>query len=74
MGAIVAFLESLIQSVFMIIQFIFWLLGGLVNLGTMMTESINIYAEILQFFPSVITSALVAICGGLVVLRIFGRS
>lgn len=74
MGVIIAWLESLVQSIFMGIKFIFWMLGGLLNLGTVMTESINIFAEILEFLPSVVTSTMIAVCGGLVVFRIFGRS
>ena len=74
MGVIISWLESLVQSIFMGIQFIFWLLGGLVNLGTVMTESINIFSEILRFLPGAVTSTMVAGCGGLVVFRIFGRS
>lgn len=74
MQVIISWLESLVQSIFMGIQFIFWLLGGLVNLGTVMTESINIFAEILGFLPGVVTSTMVAVCGGLIVFRIFGRS
>lgn len=74
MGVIIAWLESLVQSIFMGIKFLFWMLGGLLNLGTVMTESINIFAEILEFLPSVVTSTMIAVCGGLVVFRIFGRS
>lgn len=74
MGVIISWLESLVQSIFMVIQFVFWLLGGLVNLGTVMMESINIFAEILRFLPATVTSTMVAVCGGLVVFRIFGRS
>lgn len=74
MGVIVAWLESLIQSFFMVFKFIGWLLGGLVNLGTVMTESINIFSEILDILPEVVVSTMVAICGGLIVFRILGRS
>ena len=65
---------SFIQSSFMIIKYIFWMLGGLVNLGAVMTESINIFAEILEFLPTVVTTTMIAVCGGLVVFRILGRS
>lgn len=74
MSVIISWLESLVDSIFTGIQFLFWLLGGLVNLGTVMTESINIFSEILQFLPGVVTSTMIAVCGGLVVFRIFGRS
>lgn len=74
MGVIMAWLESLVQSFFMVFKFIGWLLGGLVNLGTIMTESINIFSEILDILPYSIASTLIAICGGLVVFRILGRS
>lgn len=74
MGVVISWLESLVQSIFMGIQFIFWLLGGLVNLGTVMTESINIFSEVLRFLPGVVTSTMIAVCGGLIVFRILGRS
>lgn len=74
MSVIVSFFESLVQSVFMGIKYIFWLLQGLLNLGTIMTESTNIFAEILSFLNPVVTSTMIAVCGGLVVFRIFGRS
>lgn len=74
MAPIISWLESLVQSVFTGIQFIFWLLSGLVNLGTIMTESINVFGEILRFLPEVVVSAMIAVCGGLIVFRIFGRS
>ena len=74
MNVIISWLESLVQSVLSCIKFVFWLLGGLVNLGTVMTESINIFAEILEFLPGIVTSTMIAVCGGLIVFRIFGRS
>lgn len=74
MGVISDLILSAIQSIFMVIKFIFWFLGGLVNLGTVMTESINILAEIFEFLPTVVTTTMIAVCGGLIVFRVLGRS
>lgn len=71
---IISWLESISQSIVTGLKYIWWLLSGTVRLGTMLTESVNIFAEILDFFPAAITSTLIAICGGLIVFRIFGRS
>ena len=74
MKAIFAYWGSLIEGIWSILRVIFWLISGLVNLVGVLTDSINILADVLQFFPVSISSTLVAILGGLVVFRIFGRS
>lgn len=74
MNVILSWLESIIQVVFMLIKLVFWILRGLFNMITMMTESINIFSEILGFLPGTVVSVMLALCALLIVLRILGRS
>lgn len=74
MKVIFAYLSSLFHGFVTLFKYIIWLISGVVNLGAIMTESVTIMGDVMQFFPSVISSTLVAMLGGLVVLRILGRS
>lgn len=51
-----------------------WLFSGLVTLARMMDDSISILTTVLKFFPFEVYTAIIAVFGGLIVLRIFGRS
>ena len=74
MKVIFAYLESFANAVAAGFHYLIWLISGLGNLATVMTESLNILEDVLGFFPNSITSTLIAMLGGLIVLRIFGRS
>lgn len=74
MQVIYEWFVALLDSIKSVIHFLFWLVEGLVNLASVFTQSINIFEDVLMFFPDVIVSTLVAILGGLLVFRILGRS
>lgn len=70
MGVIINWIESVVQFFFMLFKLIVWLLGGVANLGIVLTESVNILMEVMDFLPDVVSTCLVAVCGILVTLRI----
>lgn len=74
MQAITSFLQAFFNSIATILRFIFWFLRGILNTATVMTESLNIFGEIIDFLPAAITGMLVSVMGGLIVFRILGRS
>lgn len=74
MQAITSFLQAFFNSIATILRFIFWFLRGTLNTATVMTESLNIFGEIIDFLPAAITGMLVSVMGGLIVFRILGRS
>lgn len=74
MKVVWTFLQTLVDAGLTGIQYLVWLVSGLGNLAAMMSESIVIMEDVLQFFPTVVSSTLISMLGGLIVLRIFGRS
>lgn len=74
MQVIISYLQSFGEAALAGFQYLIWLISGLGNLVTMMGESIVIMEDVLQFFPNAVSSTLISMLGGLVVLRIFGRS
>lgn len=74
MDVIIKYIGSLLEAGITGVQYIIWLVGGLVNLGAVMSESTILFREVLEFFPYSVSSTLIAMCGGLIVFRIFGRS
>lgn len=74
MDVIIKYIGAVLEAAITGVQYIVWLVGGLVNLGSVMSESMNLFREVLEFFPFSVSSTLIAMCGGLIVLRIFGRS
>lgn len=74
MAAIGDFLVNLIYSIRSFFKIIIWWIQGIVDLGEMFNASIGILVDVFDFFPAAVVSSLMAICGGLLVLRLFGRS
>lgn len=72
MNLILNWFESLIQFFFMIFKLVGWFLGGLINLGTVLMESVNVFMEVMDFLPPTAAMSLAAVCGILVTLRILG--
>lgn len=73
MNVIITWLESLVQSIFMIIKMGLWLMQGLLNFGTLLLGSVNILAEVMDILPAVVASSIMSACAILVILRIIGR-
>ena len=74
MAAIADFFINVIFSIRSFFKIIFWWLRGIVDLGEMFNASISILVDVFDFFPAAVVSSLMAVCGGLLVLRLFGRS
>lgn len=74
MAAIGDFFVNLIYSIRSFFLIIFWWIRGIVDLGAMFNASIGILVDVFDFFPTAVVSSLMAVCGGLLVLRLFGRS
>lgn len=74
MAAIGDFLLSLLYSVRSFFKIIFWWVRGIVDLGGMFNAAVGILVDVFDFFPTMVVSSLMAVCGGLLVLRLFGRS
>ena len=72
MNIIVNWLESIIQFFFMLIKLVMMVLGGIANLGTVLMESINVLMEVSDFLPPVVGTALYAVLGIMLTLRILG--
>lgn len=74
MSAIGDFFVNLIYSIRSFFKIIFWWIQGIVDLGGMFNVAIGILVDVFDFFPAAVVSSLLAVCGGLLVLRLFGRS
>lgn len=74
MGAIGDFLVQLIYSIRSFFKIIFWWISGITDLAGNFNAAIGILVDVFDFFPAVVVSSLMAVCGGLLVLRLFGRS
>ena len=74
MEVIFSYLQSFGEAIAAGVQYLIWMITGMGNLATMMQESIVIMEDVLQFFPNAVSSTLISMLGGLIVLRIFGRS
>lgn len=74
MAAIGDLLTSLWYAVKNIFTIIFWWISGIVNLAGMFNTATTVLVDVFSFFPNVVVASLMAVCGGLLILRIFGRS
>ena len=74
MQAVVEFLKTLLNAVLTLGDMGVWLAQGLLSIAGMMTEAIAVFGSVMRLFPFGVASAITAVCGGLIVLRIFGRS
>lgn len=74
MQAILDILNALTGGLLTLIRYVIWLVTGLSTLTATMFESIDIVGDVLGFFPHTISSTIIAMLGGLIVFRIFGRS
>ncbi len=74
MSAIVDFLSTIVNAVLTLGDMGIWLAQGLSSVGAMMMKSISVFGTVMRIFPFGVASAVTGVCGGLIVLRIFGRS
>lgn len=74
MAAIFDVILNVFRSLVNLVQVVFWLVEGVHRLAGMMINSISFFGETLDILPTAVASSMIAVCGGLVVLRIFGRS
>lgn len=74
MEAIGEFLRTLLNAVLTLGDMGVWLAQGLLQIAGMMTSAISVFGSVMRLFPVGVASAVTGVCGGLIVLRIFGRS
>lgn len=74
MAAIGDFLVQLVYAIRSFFKIIFWWFNGIHGLASNFNAAIGILVDVFDFFPAVVVSSLMAVCGGLLVLRLFGRS
>ena len=72
MNIIINWCQSLVELVFSLFKLIFMMLSGLVNLGTILMESVNVLVEVTDFLPPVVGTVFFAVLGILVTFRILG--
>lgn len=72
MNLIINWIESIVQFFFMLFKLLGWVLGGLLNLGTVLMETVNVFTEVMDFLPDAVSMSLVSFCAILVTLRILG--
>lgn len=72
MNIIINWCESLVQCVMSLFQLVFMMISGLINLGTILMESVNVLMEVTDFLPSVVGTAFFAVLGIMVTLRLLG--
>lgn len=74
LDGIITAITTIVNLIVGLFKIIGWWLMGIVDLGEMFVQSLPIFTDVFSFFPVHVASALIAVCGGLLVLRIFGRS
>ena len=74
MQAIFEALGAVVNALLTIGSFGIWLFDGLIWMIGMMVKSVSMFGTVLNIFPAGVVSCITAVCGGLIVLRIFGRS
>lgn len=74
MEAIGEFLSTIVNAILTLGDMGIWLALGLLHIAGMMTKSIAVFGSVMRLFPVGVASAVTGVCGGLIVLRIFGRS
>lgn len=74
MAAIGDFLISIGYSIRNFFKIIFWWISGIFDLADMFNTATTVLVDVFDFFPKVVVASLMAVCGGLLVLRLFGRS
>lgn len=74
MQALFDLLGTLVNFVITSLEMWQWLKTGLLMIVGMMVKSISVFGTVMRMFPLGVASAVVGVFGGLIVLRIFGRS
>ena len=74
MEAIGEFLSTIVNAILTLGDMGIWLAQGLLLIAGMMTKTIAVFGSVMRLFPVGVASAVTGVCGGLIVLRIFGRS
>lgn len=65
---------NLVESIVTIIRLLFWVIGGIDDVISLLNTALNSIIDMINIFPEVVGYAFMGVCGGLFVLRIFGRS
>lgn len=74
MQALLDFCSTIFNAIQTLGDMGIWLAQGLLVIAGMMAKSIAVFGSVMRMFPAAIASAVTGVCGGLIVLRIFGRS
>lgn len=65
---------NVFSSLITILEVIWWVISGLDDVVVLLNSALNSLIAMLDIFPEAAAQALMGVCGGLFVLRIFGRS
>ncbi len=65
---------NVFDSLISIIRVLLWVIQGLDDVVVLLTSALNSLLDMLDVFPENAAAALMGVCGGLFILRIFGRS
>lgn len=65
---------TMIDSLITFVKVIAWVISGMDDVLEMLVHALDSFTDILAIFPINVGEALMGVCGGLFVLRIFGRS
>ena len=74
MNAIFTALKAFAEMLSNLVGMGFWLIRGIGMISDLLHAALFVIGEALDFLPDVVASGILGVCGGLVVLRIFGRS
>lgn len=74
MAAIVESIGTMLNALLNLGDMGLWVFTGILRLASTMDDAISVLTSVLKIFPFEVYTAIVAVFGGLVVLRIFGRS
>jgi len=74
MFSIFSQIGNVFSSMVTIIQVIVWALGGAGQVVGLVSTALSSMVAMLDIFPFEVASCLMGVCGGLFVLRIFGRA
>ena len=74
MAAIGDLLTSLWYAFRNLFKILWWWICGIFDLADMFNTATTVLVDVFDFFPQAVVASLMAVCGGLLVLRLFGRS
>lgn len=74
MQAIGDFLLGIGNMIANLVGIVSWFIMGVGKVGDLLHAALFVLGESLDFLPDGVSAAILGVCGGLVVLRILGRS